>query len=380
MDRFLPFVPNGGLLFHLAKYTSHKDPMGFMTKNSRTPGPMTGPLGRWVWGAHRRFPGTWMTLTGVVWSAKLLQDLGYKKKFWESWVLTTCCLNFFVLRNPWKMVVENIFLDIFFWFSPRNLGEWYNLTSIFQMGWFNHQVHERWAQKPIMLFPTHLFDFGHAFLEGLLKGYKMGPKSLAVNGDYGDPISRVINHGPPITTCLEVLMVNNLVFLGLGAHVLFPWRFSIWLYSIPCYTTILSNASLYCTIQSDENYLKPLIRSVPYQPVQIEWHDGFAKVQEKDGHGFPRFMSTRVSMEVITTCSDCNCNLLVRWLISLLGDITTYLCRGELIHILIHLHQLTSRKPFFLGDMKPTNPGHMISHSLHVWYILPTFTIKINQM
>ena len=56
------------------------------------------------------------------------------------------------------------------------------------------------------------------FLEGLLKGYKMGPTSRAVNGDSGDPISRVINHGPPITTCLEVLMVNNLVFLGLGAH------------------------------------------------------------------------------------------------------------------------------------------------------------------
>jgi len=48
----------------------------------------------------------------------------------------------------------------------------------------------------------------------------MGPKSLAVNGDYEDPISRVINHGPPITTCLEVLMVNNLVFWWLMEVIL----------------------------------------------------------------------------------------------------------------------------------------------------------------
>ena len=27
-----------------------------------------------------------------------------------------------------------------FWFSPRKFGKWSNLTNIFEMGWFNHQL------------------------------------------------------------------------------------------------------------------------------------------------------------------------------------------------------------------------------------------------
>ena len=57
-----------------------------------------------------------MLLTGVVWGAKLLQELGYKKKLWESWVLTTFLSHFLLVSSEihGRLVVETIFLDIFF--------------------------------------------------------------------------------------------------------------------------------------------------------------------------------------------------------------------------------------------------------------------------
>ena len=152
-------------------YHSHGSVMGFMTKNSRNLklqlralGSMTGPWVDGCWGGlPRRFlPGTWndaphwsrlgREVVARAWLQKeVMGELGVDHIF--------VSFSFGSFRNPWKMVVETIFLDILFWISPRNPGEWYNLSSIFQMGWFNHQAHGRWAQKPIMLFPTHLFRF-----------------------------------------------------------------------------------------------------------------------------------------------------------------------------------------------------------------------------
>jgi len=61
-----------------------------------------------------------MPLTGVVWGAKLLQELGYKKKLRESWVLTKFLSHFL--------------------FVPS-------------------EIHGRWWLKPY--FWTYFFDFHH---------------------------------------------------------------------------------------------------------------------------------------------------------------------------------------------------------------------------
>ena len=55
---------------------------------------------------------------------------------------------FYQVKRPWKVFGGVVYVDIiyssgwfkYFSFSPGSLGKWSNLTNIFQMGWFNHQL------------------------------------------------------------------------------------------------------------------------------------------------------------------------------------------------------------------------------------------------
>ena len=55
---------------------------------------------------------------------------------------------FYQVKRPWKVFGGVVYVDIiysswwfkYFSFSPRSLRKWSNLTHIFQMGWFNHQL------------------------------------------------------------------------------------------------------------------------------------------------------------------------------------------------------------------------------------------------
>ena len=81
--------------------------------------------------------------------------------------------------SGYLLCISRWWFQIFF-FSPRNLRKWSNLTNTFQMGWFNHQLEyietgfERWKPKRVvggehvdaskgLFFPWICWFFGGAF-------------------------------------------------------------------------------------------------------------------------------------------------------------------------------------------------------------------------
>ena len=59
-----------------------------------------------------------------------LQKIEKQKRWFETYAYSHTNKYIYILGGGFQ----------YFLFSPRTLGKWFNLTNMFQRGWFNHQL------------------------------------------------------------------------------------------------------------------------------------------------------------------------------------------------------------------------------------------------